>query len=505
MNATSAPATPPGLAARLAAFAAGCRDGVPEEVTADATGRILDFLGNCLAALGPDTGERDEAAPHRAALRTARRSGGHPEAGVIGTGDRFPADRAALVNGTLAHALDFDDTHLPSVLHPTAAVLPAALAVAEAEGADGAALTAALAAGGEICVRLGMASYDPALRNSVFFERGLHATSICGTVGAAVASAVLLGLSAEGIADAIGIACSMGAGVIEANRTGGSVKRVHCGWAAHCGVTAAQLAAEGVTGPPTVIEGRFGFLTAFLGDQWHAEPLTEGLDAMHDTANWQYLRTVYKPYPSNHFTHPGIDCALALRARGLDPDTIATAELGVAGAPRRTIGEPREEKVRPRTPYHAKFSGPYTVAAALLAGENSGLGLHLADFSPGAFEDPRRRALAARVEVVRDAVCDDEFPHAFSAVLRVTTQDGTRWEHRVPGSRGGPAAPLTPEELETKYRLGAEPVLGAGRAQQLAAYVRVLPGAGKGCARELVDGCRPEVPDPPEVPEPSRG
>ncbi|MFD7432145.1 MmgE/PrpD family protein [Streptomyces sp. NPDC059818] len=493
MNPTTAtaPAPPIGLAAQLAEFAADCRNGVPEAVTTDATGRVLDFLGNCLAALGPDTGENDEAAPHQAVLRTARRAGGRPEAGVIGTGDRLPADRAALVNGTLAHALDFDDTHLPSVLHPTAAVLPAALAVAEAEGADGAALTAALAAGGEVCVRLGMASYDPALRNSAFFERGLHATSICGTVGAAVASAMLLGLSAEGIADAVGIACSMGAGVIEANRTGGSVKRVHCGWAAHCGVTAAQLAAEGVTGPPTVIEGRFGFLTAFLGDQWHAEPLTEGLDAMHDTANWQYLRTVYKPYPSNHFTHPGIDCALALRARGLDPDAIATAELGVAGAPRRTIGEPREEKTRPRTPYHAKFSGPYTVAAALLADESSGLGLHLADFTPSAFEDPRRRALAARVKVVQDAVCDDEFPHAFSAVLRVTTHDGAHLEHRVPGSRGGPASPLTLEELEAKYRLGSDPVLGADRAEQLADQVRALPRAGKGCARRLLDGCRP--------------
>ncbi|MEV6162027.1 MmgE/PrpD family protein [Streptomyces sp. NPDC052052] len=496
MNPTTTPTASPGLAARLAVFAARCRDGVPEAVSADATGRILDFLGNCLAALGPDTGENDDAAPHRAALRAARRAGGHPESGVIGTGDRLPADRAALVNGTLAHALDFDDTHLPSVLHPTAAVLPAALAVAEAEGADGAALIAALAAGGEVCVRLGMASYEPALRNSVFFERGLHATSICGTVGAAVAAAVLLGLPAEGIADAIGIACSMGAGVIEANRTGGSVKRVHCGWAAHCGVTAAQLAAEGVTGPPTVIEGRFGFLTAFLGDQWHTGPLTEGLDAMQDATHWQYPRSVYKPYPSNHFTHPGIDCALALRAQGLDPDAVATAELGVAGAPRRTIGEPREEKTRPRTPYHAKFSGPYTVAAALLAGEGPGLGLHLADFTPRAFEDPRRRALAERVEVVQDMVCDDEFPHAFSAVLRVTAHDGTRWEHRVPGSRGGPAAPLTLAELETKYRLGAAPVLGTDRADQLAAAVRALPGAGKGCAGRLLEACRADEPVP---------
>ncbi|MFJ3666867.1 MmgE/PrpD family protein [Streptomyces sp. NPDC090106] len=484
--APASPGTEPAIAARLAAFAAGCRDGLPEAVAADAAHRVLDFLGNCLAALGPDTGENGPAAPHQAALRTARHAGGRAESTVIGSGDRLPADRAALVNGTLAHALDFDDTHLPSVLHPTAAVLPAALAVAEARDADGPALLAALAAGGEVCVRLGMASYDPGLRNSSFFERGLHATSICGTVGAAVAAAVLMDLPAARVADAIGIACSMGAGVIEANRTGGSVKRVHCGWAAHCGVTAAQLAAEGVTGPPTVVEGRFGFLTAFLGEHWHAGPLTDGLDAPHDVRSWQYPRTVYKPYPSNHFTHPGIDCALALRARGLDPRDIAAVELGVAEAPRRTIGEPREEKVRPRTPYHAKFSGPYTVAAALLTEGEPELGLHLGDFTPAAFGDPARRALAERVTVVRDAVCDDEFPHAFSAVLRILTKDGARWEHRVAGSRGGPGAPLGREAREGKFRRAVEPVLGGAGVGVLAAEVDGLGGAGAGCVRRLL-------------------
>ena len=109
--------------------------------------------------------------------------------------------------------------------------------------------------------------YDEELRNSVFFERGLHATSICGAVGAAVAVAMLQGQDEAGIASAAGIAASMGAGLLEANRTGGTVKRVHCGWAAHCGVAAADLARHGLTGPPTVLEGRFGFLQAFCGDR----------------------------------------------------------------------------------------------------------------------------------------------------------------------------------------------------------------------------------------------
>src|SRR5205085_643236 len=123
----------------------------------------------------------------------------------------------------------------------------------------------AIAVGDELTVRVGMAGYDRALGNSVFFDKGLHATSIAGTLGAAAAAAMLYGLDEVGIGHAIAIAASMGAGIIEANRVGGSVKRVHCGWAAHAGIAAAELARHGLTGPSSVFEGRFGFLQAYLG------------------------------------------------------------------------------------------------------------------------------------------------------------------------------------------------------------------------------------------------
>ncbi|MFD3869467.1 MmgE/PrpD family protein [Streptomyces sp. NPDC058623] len=476
-----------GYAARLAEFAAGCADGVPVEILHDAAARTMDSLGNSLGALGPHGEQDPRISPQAAALALARAAGGARQATVIGGGLSVPADRAALVNGTLAHALDFDDTHLPSVLHPTASVLPAALAAAEATGADGAALLAAVAAGGEVCVRLGMASYDPGLRNSVFFEKGLHATSICGTVGAAVAAGLLYGLDSAELAHAIGIACSMGAGVIEANRTGGSVKRVHCGWAAHSGVCAAQFAAAGVTGPPTVLEGRFGFLTAFLDDRWHPEPLLRGLEDMGSTENWEYARTVFKPYPSNHFTHPGIDCALALRRKGLRAEDVVGARLGVASAPRRTIGEPRAEKVRPRTPYHAKFSGPYTVAAALLADPDAaGPVVRHTDFTARALADPARLGLAERVEVVADDQCEDEFPLAFSAVLEVRTRQGRTLSARVAGSLGGPGRPLSEADLEGKFRVNAEPLLGAARAGEVISAVRALPVAPRGAIAALL-------------------
>ncbi|MFI6322824.1 MmgE/PrpD family protein [Nonomuraea sp. NPDC050556] len=449
------------LVEQLAAFAVDCRDrGVPAGVAADVPNRVLDVLGNALAAYAEPGAD---AAP--AVLRAVRRWAGTPEATAIGSGDRLPAPSAALVNGTLAHALDFDDTHLPSVLHPSAPVVPAALAAAEATGAGGAALIPAVAAGIEVCNRLGMASYMPEAGNSLFFEKGQHATSICGTLGAAVAAGLLYGLGADGVAHAMGIAASMGAGLLEANRTGGTVKRVHCGWAAHAGVTAAVLAAEGLTGPPTVLEGRFGFFQAWIDGRYDDKALVSGLGE-----RWELLRTVYKPYPTNHFTHPAIDCALALRARGVLAGDVEEIELGVPAPVLRTIAEPAEEKARPVSPYHAKFSGPYTVAAALAGG--GGLGLSLDDF---ARLDPVRLALAGRVRCVADERASAIFPTAFAAVLRVRLRDGSVLEHRVDSSRGGPEHPLTAEELSRKFRANAARALPEAQVEALDRAVRDLP------------------------------
>src|SRR5713226_501221 len=160
-------------------------------------------------------------------------------------------------------------------------------------------------AGGTGEAKLTWTVADRAMRNSVFFERGLHATSICGAVGAAVAVAMLQGQDEAGIASAAGIAASMGAGLLEANRTGGIVKRVHCGWAARCGVAAADLARHGLTGPPTVLEGRFGFLQAFCGDRAHPDAVVRGLGT-----DWQLPRVAFKPSPCNHFTSAGVVAAL---------------------------------------------------------------------------------------------------------------------------------------------------------------------------------------------------
>jgi 2-methylcitrate dehydratase PrpD len=447
----------------ISRFAAGVRDGdVGDEILRDARRRVTDIIGIALAASGME--------PARIVGEVIEGWGGEERASAIGRSSRYPTASAALLNGTLAHALDFDDTHLPSVLHPSATVVPAALAAAEAAGASGRDLLAAVAAGDELVVRVGMAGYDPDLGNSIFFEKGLHATSIAGTMGAALAAAMVYGLGEEEIGHSVAISASMGAGIIEANRTGGTVKRAHCGWAAHAGITAAELAAHGLTGPPTVFEGRFGFLQAYLDDRADAEALTRGLGK-----DWELTRIFFKPYPANHFTHAGIDAAIKLREEGLEIEEIEVIELGVATAVLRTIVQPEEEKARPQTGYAAQFSGPFTVATALVGG--GGLGVSLDDFTDEDVKDLAKLDLASRVRCVADAECDRIFPNQFPAVLRVRLKSGEAREARVSHNRGGPENTLSDEELEVKFRTNAGRVLPGERVEELRSALEALEGS----------------------------
>lgn len=435
------------LARALASFAVTAHvKGVPDEVVASVRQRVLDVLGLCVAATPLPTS--------RAVLDLVQAQAGAHEAHVIGLTGRYPAAQAALANGVLAHSLDFDDTHLPSVLHPSAVVVPAAIASAEANGATGAELVSAVAVGLEVTVRLGMAGYDAALGNSVFFEHGQHATSICGAMGGAVAVGMLMGLDEDRLTDVLGVTASMAAGIIEGNRTGGTVKRVHCGWAAHSAVMAAELVRRGITGPPTVLEGRFGFFEAFLRGQADHDQVLLGLGSQ-----WAVPGIFFKPYPANHFTHALIDAGMALRAKGIRPEDIDSIEVGLPSSVIRTIGEPIQTKRAPVTGYQAQFSGPYAIVAGLLGG--SGLGVGLDDFTDALAQDPTRRALMARVSIEADARCDAVFPHQFPAVATLTTTDGTQHVEEVLTNRGGPARPLSDAELGVKFAGNCEGHLDA--------------------------------------------
>ncbi len=452
------------MAQRLSRFATEFSyNALPSDVVRSVKSRVLDILGLCAAAATLDTS--------RAAIDFAVEQGGNSQAHVIGMDEKIPAALAAFVNGVTAHSLDYDDTHLPSVLHPSASVIPAALAAAELVAANGEDTIAAIACGLEVCVRLGMAGYDPVGRSSVFFENGQHATSICGAMGAAVSVGLLMGFDSKQIVDALGVTASMASGIIESNRTGGTVKRMHCGWAAHSAVSACQLVRHGFTGPPTSLEGRFGFFQAWLHGQVNYDAVLDQLGEV-----WEVPKIFFKPYPANHFTHTVIDAASALRAKGLDLGEIESITVGVAAPIVRTIGEPLQVKRRPETGYMAQFSGPYAVVIGLLGG--GGLGASFADYDDNLVTDEDRRYLMSKVFVESDDECSKIFPHQFPTVLRITLKNGTELSEKALFNRGGPDRPLTQAELALKFAENASRLIDQDRVQKVVTIVESLESVG---------------------------
>jgi 2-methylcitrate dehydratase PrpD len=445
------------LVQTLGSFAASASyEAMSSELRGAVKDHILDSIGVSLAALPLDSSQM--------VLQLA----GPPstEANILGFGERVSGASAAFVNGVLAHSLDFDDTHLPSVLHPSASVVPAALASGQSSDADSRQVIAAAAVGYEICIRLGMAGYDRQARNSVFFEKGWHATSICGTIAAAAVAAKLFGLDAEGISNAMGIAVSFGSGVLEANRTGGSVKRLHCGWAAQSGIAAANAARVGITAPKLALEGGFGFYRAFCDGRFDQSEILEGLGE-----RWSIAEIFYKPYPANHFTHAAIDASLRLRTR-VDLDDIRYIEVRVAAPTLRTIAEPLQSKLKPESGYHAQFSAPFAVAAALIGG--GGLGVWLDDFTDEKVGDDLYLGLAAKVRCLSDPRCDAIFPNQFPAIVSMQTNSGETLEEAVLCNRGGPDNPLKPEELQKKFLANAGRVLDESQSEMLAEAIAGL-------------------------------
>jgi 2-methylcitrate dehydratase PrpD len=426
------------LAERLAAFAASLSyDALPKDVVASIRLRTLDVLGIALAA------SRMDWAP--AVLDLAGAAG---ECTVIGTPRTAAPPLAVLVNGTLAHGLDFDDTHAASITHASAVVLPAVLAVAEARGLDGRAAVTAAAAGYEAVTRIGMGA------SGAFHARGWHATSVCGAFAAALAVGRLEGLDAARLTGALGVAGSLASGLMEYLADGSAVKRLHPGWAGHAGVIAAALARGGFGGPASILEGRFGLYRAFVG----VAPDAAAFDTLG--REWETLRVGYKPYPCCHLNHAYLDCALDLVADGLKAEAIAVIECRVPAGEVPIVCEPADVKQRPRSSYDAQFSLPYSIAAAFIDGR-----VDLDTYTPERLGDSRVLSLAGRVRYVVDP--ESTFPAAFPGWVRVELTDGRRLEARVPDGRGGPARPLAEAAILAKFRDNARRALAPERVRAL--------------------------------------
>lgn len=351
---------------------------------------------------------------------------------VLGTDDRCSAPVAAFLNAYACHVLEFDDLHGPSIYHPGAPTIAAALAVAQRDGASRSAFAEGVVAGYEVGIRLGEAA------GTEHYAR-FHTTGTVGAIGAAVAAARVMGLSGEQIADAIGIAATQAAGLWSFTDDAAPTKPVHPAHAAMAGVVAASLAAGGLRGARLAIEGPKGFLATLGGDP-RAACLTEGLDGDGNRIEALTL----KAYPCCGHTHTGIDGARAIHARltASGGSAIATVSIDTYSSALAVAGI-----MEPKTPDQAAFSYPHIIAWALLRGSVDGA------FTQAALADPEILALRARITVRADKSLDPDYPDSQPARIQVECADGTRHEAFERYAAGSPHKPMSQAELDAKLAL----------------------------------------------------
>ncbi|MCA1834111.1 MAG: MmgE/PrpD family protein [Actinomycetota bacterium] len=412
-------------AARMfAEWAVGLRlEDVPVGVQHAAKRHLLDGFGTALAAA------RLGEVPY--AITVARDLRGAAEASIIGDGTRVSAPAAALANGALVHALDFDDTHAGALVHATAPVLASAFAVGQERSSSGAGVLAATVAGYETIIRLGAA-----VRHG-FHARGFHATSVCGVFAAALIACKLMDLDVETTMNALGIAGSQAAGSLEFLTTGSSTKQLHPGFAAQSGILAARLAAAGASGPDSIFEGDNGLFRAYADAHVAADALFGELGE-----RWETTQITIKPYPACQLSHASLDalaCLLPLDASSIDQITF---EVPAESIP--IVCEPADTKRRPRTPYEGKFSLPYSAASLVIDGS-----LGLSSFEPGALHRADVLALADRV--AHTSAGFDGPPAQAPGLAALTMKDGSTRTARVETSRGGPELPLSDDDLIAKF------------------------------------------------------
>ncbi|MEK9721947.1 MAG: MmgE/PrpD family protein [Rhodospirillaceae bacterium] len=430
-----------GITRQLADFAADLSyDDLPAEVVERTKLLIFDITGVMVRA-------RHDAESTASMIAAVERLGLAAGAcSVLGDARSYAPTAAALINGTLSHSLDFDDTHAAGSLHSSAPIVPAALAAAEMAGSSGRDLIAACVAGYEVQIRLALA-----LRPSDHYDRGDHPTATCGVFAAAAAAGKLLGLDGAGIQSAFGIALSQAAGSMQFLADGSWTKRSHVGQAASNGLICATLAAEGFKGPDEAFEGRWGFLHAYAPNA-DAAKVTDRLGE-----HWETLGLAVKPYPSCRYSHAALDGLAALaKEHGIRPDDIEAVEIGLPETGRKIIGEPLAAKIAPESVVDGQFSMPFCAAVVLREGAMAwdDYAKHLGD--------AETLALCKKVKTVHDDRAEAAFPANMSGAVKVRTKAG-EFETFVEVPRGEPANFMDADEFRAKFDGLCAPYLDEAR------------------------------------------
>lgn len=421
---------------RLAEFAVETRyHDLPVEVVEKGKERILDTLGCMIAGCTEGLASL--------MLKYVEETGGRPEATIVGFGHKTNIAKAALVNGTLGHALDFDDTQISFSGHPSTVILPATLSLGEKMNCSGEAILEAFLVGFEVACKIGR-GVNPRL-----YENGWHATSVLGTLGAAVAAGKVLGLDADKMASALGLAASQSCGLKE--NFGTMTKPLHAGKAAESGVLSALLATDGFTASQQILEAKRGFCAVFSSGQFDLNPIFENLGNPYDIIS-PGVHT--KPYPSCLMTHPIIDAILSLaESHNIQPEGVDSVVCEIAPLASEALIHSN-----PETGLQGKFSAPYVVAVSLLDPRVS-----LEQFTDQKVRDPKARAIMQKVNVVVHPEIEKSAP---PAIVHIRLKDGKECTKRVDIATGNPEKPLSLDRMIEKFRSCADTMINRKRIDE---------------------------------------
>jgi len=412
---------------------------LPVDVITQAKRALLDTTGVTLAGHGEAAGQ--------IITSFVKDAGGHQEAAILGTSVYTSCALAALANGALGHALDFDDVTFHLRGHPSAPVVPAVLALGQALGASGKDVITAFVIGVEVEAKIGKAMTAAHLR------RGWHPTATIGTLGAVAAAAKLLRLTGPQVQMALGIAASKAGGLRQ--NFGTMTKPLHAGEAARNGVEAAQLAQRGFTADPHILDGRFSFFNVFVGEgEFVPETVIRDFGAPYEMIT---PGIGVKPYPACRQAHRAIDAMLHLvHMYHLQPDDVREITCHISARMRDFL-----VLHQPQTGLAGKFSMEYCLAAALLHGK-----VGLAQFSDASVQDPRAQTLMQRVRLTHPDQDKINWDTPIPDVVEVVLHSGARRQQRVEVPKGDPGQPLTWAELAAKFQDCAERVLPAGKIKE---------------------------------------
>jgi 2-methylcitrate dehydratase PrpD len=433
------------ISQELAEFAARfAYEAIPAPVRVRAKHLALDAVGIALASTQFEFAHRTFSA--------LIDLGGTGTSVVLGLSSRLPLRDAVMMNALLVHGLDYDDTHVPGIVHTSASGVPLALGLAAHLDRSGRELLAAYVLAVEMSARLG------SVAKGEFHQTGFHPTGLIGTFGCTLAAGFLYGMNAAQLKMAQGIALSLTSGSLEFLQDGAWTKRIHPGWAGVAGITAASLARRGFIGPGAAYEGRFGLFPSYLGAQ--ANKCDYSLATRSLGKVWEVENIAVKPYPACHFVHACTDAAIALRAKGVRADDIAHVRALVPQGVVKTVCEPVANKRRPANGYDAKFSIPYAIAMGFVRGR-----FGLAELEEAALHDAQVLTLADKVDY--DADPNSGFPKWYSGEVIVQLKDGREFSHREQVNRGAADRPLLNEEIIAKFMDNAQLAVSATRAEEL--------------------------------------